>query len=285
MWKLLLVPLVLYLAALLYVFLAQTSLIFPARLALPAGAPPPEAQALELAAPSGHRLRGLHIPSARSGGERQLILGFGGNAWNAASAAEYLHELFPEADVVAFHYRGYAPSGGSPSARALQQDALLVHDFVKQRLQPDRVIAVGLSIGSGVAAYLAAHRPVDGAILVTPFDSLTELAAGHYPWLPVRLLLRHRMEPARELAGSNVPVAIVAAAEDRLVPPARTDALARAVPNLAYRHTVAGASHNDIYDRSDFQAAMREAMALLLARRRSSPLVLAERIVYVRITR
>lgn len=271
MWKLLLVPVLIYLAVAGYVFFAQTSLLFPAHLALPAGPLPPSAEMLELVAPSGHRLHGLHIPPNRSGGERLLILGFGGNAWNAAAAAEYLHDLYPEAHVVAFHYRGYAPSGGSPGAAALQEDSLAVHDFVRERLRPERVVAVGLSIGAGVAAYLAAQRPVDGAILVTPFDSLAALAGGHYRWLPVRLLLRHCMEPARELAGSRVPVAIVAAANDTLVPPARTEALAAAIPNLVFRRTIAGAGHNDVYDRAEFRQAMAQALRRLESRLPAEP--------------
>ena len=60
---------------------------------------------------------------------RTLILGFGGNAWNGSDVAAYLHQIFPQADVIAFHYRGYRPSTGSPSAEALLADAPLVHDF------------------------------------------------------------------------------------------------------------------------------------------------------------
>jgi len=262
MWKLLLIPAILYLGVCVVAFFAQTALLFPARLALPAGPPPSTAGPLELATPDGHRLHGLHIPPAGGrDGERLLILGFGGNAWNAAAAAEYLHELYPRADVVAFHYRGYAPSGGSPGAAALQADALLIHDQARERLRPARVVAVGFSVGSGVAAHLAARRRLDGAILVTPFDSLSELAAGHYPWLPVRLLLRHRMEPAAELRGAALPVALIAGERDTLVPPARTEALARAVPNLVLLRIIAGAGHNDIYQGEDFRAAMREALA------------------------
>ena len=257
-----------YLIVAAILFFAQTALLFPARLATPAGPPPPRAEPLELAAPSGHRLHGLHIaPLEPSEHGRLLVLGFGGNAWNAQAAAQYLHGLYPDAHVVAFHYRGYAPTGGSPGAAALQEDALLVHDFVRERLDPQRVVAVGFSIGSGVAAHLAAHRPVDGAIRVTPFDSLAGLAAGHYPWLPVRLLLRHRMEPAAELARTQVPVALIAAGRDTIIPPPRTEALRRALPNLVFDRTFVTASHNDIYDRADFRAAMREALAAIDAAR------------------
>jgi pimeloyl-ACP methyl ester carboxylesterase len=267
-WKILiLAPVAIYVAIAAIMYFAQTSLLFPAGQVEPAGPPPPGSEPLELAAPSGERLVGLHIPPAISErpGERLLILGFAGNAWNAAAAAEYLHDIFPEAHVAAFHYRGYAPSGGTPGAEAMQQDALIVHDVVAARLDPARTVVVGLSVGSGVAPYLAARRPIDGLILVTPFDSLAALAAGHYPWLPVRLLLRHRMEPAAELRITRVPVAILAAERDSLVRPARTQALAAAVPNLVFRETIPGASHNDIYDRVQFRAAMRTALERIRA--------------------
>ena len=265
-WKLLiLVPLAIYVTIAAIMFFAQTALLFPAGQVAPAGSPPPGSEALQLDAPSGERLVGLHIPPTQGEGDL-LILGFSGNAWNAAAAAEYLHDLFPDAHVAAFHYRGYAPSGGATRAEALQQDALLIHDFLEARVHPRRTVAVGLSIGSGVAPYLAAHRRLDGLILVTPLDSLAALAASHYPWLPVRLLLRHRMEPADDLRQAQVPVAIVAAGRDEVVPPVRTAALRRAVSQkLVFDRTIAGAGHNDIYDRPEFREAMHAALGRVLA--------------------
>ena len=82
--------------------------------------------------------------------------------------ALYLHGLFPDRTVVTFHYRGYAASSGRPSAEALLSDSLLIFDQLQQAHARERVIAVGFSIGSGVAAYLARHRPAAGLILVTP---------------------------------------------------------------------------------------------------------------------
>jgi pimeloyl-ACP methyl ester carboxylesterase len=260
---LILVPAFLYLLVLLILFFAQTALIFPVGHIAPAAALPATAEPLEARAASGERLRGIHIPPSRQGRERLLLLGFGGNATDAATTAALLHDLFPEADVAAFHYRGYPPSEGAPSAAALQADALVVHDLLRARLRPARIVVAGFSVGSGVAASLAAHRPVDGLILVTPFDSLAGVAAGHYRWLPVRLLLRHRLEPTTDLRGSRVPVAIVAGGADTLVPVARTEALRRAVPHLVFDRTIAGAGHNDIYADPAFPAAMRAALAAL----------------------
>ncbi|HEX8668677.1 MAG TPA: alpha/beta hydrolase [Allosphingosinicella sp.] len=254
----------LYLAILLALFLLQGRMLFPAGMAGGAGAVPAGAQRLTVQTPDGHRLQGIHMPAAAPS-SAPLILGFGGNAWNAEAAAAYLHDLYPQAEIVAFHYRGYAPSTGTPGAAALLEDSLLVHDTVVRELKPRRVVTVGLSIGTGVAAHVAAHRPVAGAILVTPFDSLWRVAAGHYPWIPVRLLFRHRMEPAEALRHSAVPIAIVAAANDMLIPRRRTDALRHAVPNLVFDRTIPGAGHNDIYQQPDFHVAMREALRRIQA--------------------
>ena len=267
MWllKILAVPLLLYLAFVGWLFFAQTALVFPTRHVGPAARLPASAERLELAGGPGVALHGVRIPPARPPSERLLILGFGGNASNAETTAALLHDLYPEAEVVTFHYRGYAPSGGAAGAAALKADALALHDEVRGRFRPERIVAVGFSIGTGIASALAAERPLDGLVLVSPFDSLAAVAAGHYPWVPVRLLFRHRLEPARDLAGTRVPVAIVSGSADSLVVPARTRALEQAVPNLAFARAIAGAGHNDIYDRPEFRAAMREALARVLS--------------------
>ena len=264
LWIMLIAPVAAYLLLLGLIFFAQTRLLFPAASVVPAGPTPLHWQRLNLRTEAGHDLHGIHVPPSEPGSDRRLILGFGGNAWNAESAAAFLHDLYPQADVVAFHYRGYAPSEGSPSATALQADALAVHDLAKRRFREHRIVAIGFSIGSGAAAHVASHRSINGLILVTPFDSLAEVAADHYPWLPVRSLFRHQMEPARELRGSTVPVALIVAGDDRLIRPARAAALAGVVGNLVFSRTISGASHNDIYDRSDFRSIMREALERVL---------------------
>jgi hypothetical protein len=90
------------------VALAQTRLLFPVGMAA-ANRPdlPPSAERLSLATPDGSRLAGVRLgPRAGSSGAGPLLLGFGGNAWNADAVALYLHGLFPDREVVAFHYRG-----------------------------------------------------------------------------------------------------------------------------------------------------------------------------------
>jgi pimeloyl-ACP methyl ester carboxylesterase len=239
----------------------QTHLIFPVHSVPDAGPLPERAERLSVKTPDGNKLFGIHIPADKPDPSRTLILGFGGNAWNGQDVAEYLHELYSDHDVVAFHYRGYAPSTGEPSSQALIADAPLVYDTAIERFGPARVVGVGFSIGTGVAAALSAKRRLAGLVLVTPFDSLKAVAQSMYPWVPIGPLFSHEIDAASPLRDGKLPVAIIAAERDAIVSSERTDALRRAIPRLVYDRTIAGAGHNDIYARSDFQDAMREALA------------------------
>jgi len=242
----------------------QTQMLFPTGAVGPPGPLPAAAVRVSIETPDGNTLHGIHIPPASAATKpRTLILGFGGNAWNGADVAAYLHQVFPQADVIVFHYRGYRPSTGSPSAETLLADAPMVHKFAVDRVKPERTVAVGFSIGSGVAASLAKNHDLDGLILVTPFDSLKAAASDLYPWLPIGRFFQHEMNTAEFLKGARVPVAIIAGEYDTLIRPPRTEALRNKVPNLVFDRTIAQAGHNDIYHRPEFQAEMREALATL----------------------
>ena len=258
----------LYTAAVAAMYLAQPWLLFPTALAGAARVRlPASAQRLEASTPDGEVLVGVRIPAATGEGadaRTPALLGFGGNAWNADAVALYLHDLFPDREVVAFHYRGYAPSTGRPSAEALLSDSILVFDRVWQANTREDVVAVGFSIGSGVAAYVARHRPAAGLVLVTPFDSLEALARDLYWWAPVGALLGHRMPTVDFVRGSPVPTALIVAEHDTIVPARRSVALRPAIANLVFEAAV-DAGHNDLYGRPAFAAAMREALARIEA--------------------
>jgi uncharacterized protein len=262
--RVLLIGLAVYAGMSAVLAISQTRLLFPTWLTLGSHGPlPGGAQGLAIDTPDGDRLVGVRLPPPKEARENvPLLLAFGGNAWNAIDLALFLRDVLSETEVVAFHYRGYSPSTGRPSARAILDDSLLLYDHVASTSpSPERIVAVGLSLGAGAAAHLAAHRPVAGVVLVTPFDSLEELAVQHYPWMPVRLLLRHHMPIAELMRTTAVPAAILAAENDTIVFPERTAALRPAVPNLVFDRTIAGADHNDLYGSPEFSVAMNEALA------------------------
>ena len=262
-----------YAAIVAAMYFAQDRLIFPnwltehARPELPG-----TAVRLQLNAADGVRLAGVYLPAASVRAEPgPLLLGFPGNAWNAEAMALTLHQLLPDFDVVVFHYRGYRPSNGRPGASAILADSLAVFDFVQERFRPRPVVAVGVSIGSPVAAYLASRRALAGLVLVTPFDSLAALARDQYPWAPVRLLLRHSMPTIDFVRGVPTPTAMIVAGRDAIVPPHRSEPLRRAIPNLVFEATIEQAGHNDLYDRPAFRDAIRRALAVIIGTPETPP--------------
>lgn len=255
----------LYIACILLLALMQDRLLFPRwamggqTVALPASA-----ERLSINIDGVGPLAGVFLPADRTPPTgAALLLGFGGNAWDADHLAVFLSSVFPARNVVVFHYRGYGPSAGHPSADALLEDALRIHDEVIAIYDPDHIVAIGLSVGAGPAAHLASQRALAGVVLVTPFDSIEALAADLYPWLPVRLLLRHRMDVAGALSRSSAKVAIIAAAHDEIVPSRRTEALRRSAGNVVLDRVIEGTGHNDIYNEDEFVAAMHTGLNLI----------------------
>jgi len=255
----------LYIVCILLMALVQDRLLFPRwamrgeTVALPA-----TAERLSIEIDGVGPLAGVFLPAnPKPPAAAALLLGFGGNAWDAERLAIYLNSVFPDRNVVTFHYRGYAPSAGHPSAEALLEDAVRIHDEVVAAHDPGQVVAIGLSLGAGPAAHLASRRALAGLILVTPFDSIEALARDLYPWLPVRLLLRHRMDVADALLRTSAKVAIIAAARDEVVPARRTEALRRSANWVVLDRVISGVGHNDIYDSAEFVAAIKTALRLM----------------------
>ena len=127
----------------------------------------------------GVRLQAWHIPG------EPLILYFGGNAEEVSWMLQAGRRNAPGAGWLLVNYRGYGGSEGAPSAENISADAVRWYDHARAELKAKKIVVFGRSLGSGAAVHVAAHRPVEGAILVTPFDSLTEVARRHYPFLPV----------------------------------------------------------------------------------------------------
>ena len=243
-------------------YVAQEGLLFPRSLAQHRTATlPADARRIELAAATGERLVGHLLPARRP--SRGLLIGFPGNAANAADLAAFLARRLDDLDVAVFHYRGYAPSEGSPGEAALFADALLIHDHLVAQLRPQRVLAAGFSLGSGVAAYLAAQRPLQGLVLVTPFDSIEAVAASRYAWAPVRPLLRHPFRSDEHLRGLPVPAAVLMAEHDGVVPRERSEALVAVLARPVLVEIVPG-THNGLYDMPAVDGALRRAVEAVI---------------------
>jgi uncharacterized protein len=174
------------------------------------------------------------------------VLVFPGNAGSRAARVPLARALSAAGfDVVLLDYRGYGGNPGSPTEEGLAADARAAHRYLlaERGVPPARLVLFGESLGAAVATRLALERPVAGLVLRSPFTSLADVGAQHYPFLPVRALLRDRF-PIRQTIGTvTVPVAVVAGDADEIVPAEQSQAVA-AAGGASYIE-VAGARHND----------------------------------------
>ncbi len=174
----------------------------------------PNGKSLFAQAADGTRLHAWHV-AGKPGAP--LVLYFGGNAEEVSWMLDEVGERTPGIGWLLIDYRGYGASGGSPSEAALVADALLWYDKVSP--EANKIYVFGRSLGSGVAVQLAAHRRVAAAILVTPFDSLVQVAKRHYPFLPVSWMLKHRFDSISYAPSLGVPLLCVVAMRDSIIPP------------------------------------------------------------------
>jgi uncharacterized protein len=187
-----------------------------------------------------------------------VILYFGGNAEDVLYTAT-LAPRFEARRMLVVNYRGYGRSTGAPGQQALYDDALAIYDYVvKSGVEPQHIVVMGRSLGSGVASMLAAQRPVRAAVLITPFDSLAAVAAGHYPIFPVRLLLRHPFPSADWAKQTQAPALILAAQRDFVVPASHAQRLHDAWAGTKQMHVLDGTGHNDIELHPRYYALINE---------------------------
>lgn len=198
----------------------------------------------------GIRLRGWVM----NPGREKALLYFGGNGERIEDSRDELARWFSDRTIYLLPYRSYAASGGEPSEHALVSDAVALFDHVAR--DHASIAVIGRSLGSGVAVQLAARRPVQRLVLVTPFDSLVRVAEGYFAWLPVNALMRDRYESWQYVNDIRCPVLVIRAEADVIVPPERTMALLKAFKQPPTVQVVADAGHNDVQDHADYRVSL-----------------------------
>lgn len=195
-----------------------------------------------------------------------VILYFGGNAEDVLYTASAASSIDARA-IVVVNYRGYGGSSGKPGQKALYDDGLAIYDYaVKRGVPAEHIVVMGRSLGSGVASMLAGSRPLGAAILVTPYDSLAAVAAGHYPLLPVRFLLRHPFPSTDWAKRTQAPALFLAAEYDDVVPATHAQQLFKVWAGPKHIHVLARTGHNDIEQHPDYYRLIDEFLAAATAR-------------------
>jgi uncharacterized protein len=176
-----------------------------------------KAETLRLKTEDGESLVAWSVPPPPG---RPLILYFHGNAGGLDLRAERFRAMAQAGmGLLAIEYRGYASSTGSPTERGLKLDGEAAYAAaIESGVMPEHIVAMGESLGAGVAVALAARHKVAALVLDSPYSSIADVAAATYWFVPVRALLRDPFRNDLLIGSVKAPTLIVHGTKDAVVP-------------------------------------------------------------------
>lgn len=209
------------------------------------------------AAADGVPLHGWYIPHERPRAYLLFSHGNGGNLTHRATMLSQLHRL--DLAVLIYDYRGYGLSADRPpNEPGILADARAARRWLAERagIAETEIVHLGESLGGGVAVDLAAADGARGVILLSTFTSLPDVAAIHYPLLPVRLLMRNRLDSIGKIGRYAGPVLLAHGDADTLIPQEHSRRLFAAAAGTKQFVNLPGCGHNE--DPPEFYQAVDE---------------------------
>jgi len=207
------------------------------------------------AAADGTKLHGWFCPHPRP---RAVVLFAHGNEGNVSQNAELLRRLHLRLGVavMAFDYRGFGRSEGSPDEAGILQDARAARAWLAQRtgLAERDIVLMGRSLGGAVAIDLAADGGARGLIVESSFTTLPEVAAAKVRWLPIRRLMRTELDSLSKIAAYRGPLLISHGDADELIPFEQGERLYAAAAGRKQFVRIPGGGHNDPQTAEYYQA-------------------------------
>lgn len=208
----------------------------------------------------GATLFALHLKLPQPKGLVFFLHGNAGNVTDWFTDPQFYRNA--NFDLFMIDYRGYGKSSGRIESEAqLHRDVATAWEQIGSRYRDLRKVVYGRSLGTALAARLAARIQPDLTILVSPYWSIAELARLHYPLLP-GFLLRYPLMTFGDIDRIRGRILLIHGDQDRLIPFAHSERL-RALARDAELVRVAGAGHADLQDYGQYLHAIDEALARL----------------------
>lgn len=192
--------------------------------------------------------RGWISPSSQNGVGLMLLHGNAGFALHRASVVQRFQQVPGIGSALILEYPGYgARLKDQPSESQIIREAAVALEYWSHETGGP-VLLAGESLGSALAVLAAAQSPrhVRGLLLITPMNRLPDVAAHHFPWLPVRWMLREQMDAEAALPRLHHPVALVIAGNDEVVPAALGRRLAQVAPGPVRIWNLTHEGHNTL---------------------------------------
>ena len=178
---------------------------------------------LNLLTPDGFHLRGWMVQNSDQE-KAPLLIYYGGSGSESSEIIPYAKKI-DGWSIALLNYRGFGLSEGIPTHAIVLADALFIYDNLVARadIDPERVVVMGYSLGSGIAVYLSEQRQTTGTVLVSPYDYWTLIGLKRTPlYAPLTSLMNHYFNSIDHAPGIHTPLLCLIGAEDVTVPTARS---------------------------------------------------------------
>jgi fermentation-respiration switch protein FrsA (DUF1100 family) len=253
-WRVARTALVVYLLVVLVLMILERWLVYPA--------PPIERgdwhpaglvhEDVHFQSADGTKLHGWFVPHSNA---RRAILYCHGNAEQVGDLADLLAHLRDtlQASIFVFDYRGYGHSEGRPDEAGCIADGRAAQHWLAKRVgvKPSQIVLLGRSLGGGVAVALAADDGAQALVLENTFPALVDVAARHFPWLPVRWLMDNRYDSLSRIQRYSGPLFQIHGTLDDLIPPSFGRQLFDASPSRDKQfREIPDRGHNDSWPSS-----------------------------------
>jgi pimeloyl-ACP methyl ester carboxylesterase len=158
----------------------------------------------------------LYIEKPASEG---VVLYLHGNKGNNRRCLNQAYQFnLPSYSLFMPDYRGFGKSDGRPvSEKQMLDDVQKVYDFIRKEYNPQKIIVVGYSLGSGMASYLAENNKVDELFLIAPFTSISDLKDEKYIPVP-DFLVKYNFDTASRVERITCPITIFHSPQDEIIP-------------------------------------------------------------------
>lgn len=218
----------------------------------------------------GERLRVWHLTPEEP---RARIVYFHGNGGNLSIWSQILVPIARQGfEVVAFDYRGFGSSTGTPSEQGLYRDTEAIIALVTDQLRRVDIPTIywGRSLGSTMAAYAATLRQPDGVIIEAGFPSMRAIVRSNPVLWALSWFSTYEFPTARWLARSQAPVLVIHGDRDSVIPYSLGRELHASLPAGTPFVTVKGGDHNDAEpaDPNAYWAAIDQFVAAISSSRR-----------------
>ena len=151
---------------------------------------------------------------------KNTLLFFHGNAGKLDNRVYKLNELSKlDINYLIVAYRGFSGNKGKPNEKGLYKDSEAAKAWLNLKgVEDQNIILYGESLGTAIAVNLASNNNFSGLILESPFTSMVTLAQTHYPYIPVKYLLKDKYESLKKLHKITCPILVMHGKKDKIVP-------------------------------------------------------------------